>query len=568
MIALNAQIGCNCPDGLMTARSPLAILLKVVRLKTRAMIKKLLRATINYKESIFMSGYKNILKELLKEVVAELFSGCLISAENTESGFYCDFDLSSPLNADGINAINAWLSELDISCAYELSGFSGAYLDGDANKKMLQRIYVTAFETPDELKQHQKKLSIAAEHNHKKLGSQLGLFSTSEEVGQGLVLWHPKGATIRFLLEQFSQAAHLLNGYQWSYTPHIGRSELWKTSGHLDNFRDLMYSPLDIDGEEYYLKPMNCPFHFIIYNNETRSYRDLPIRMAEFGTVYRYELSGTLNGLTRVRGFTQDDAHIICTPEQVESEVAFALKFSLYILQAFGLTKFKSYVSTKPKNKSIGTDEQWDIATEVLKKAVVSAGLEYEIDDGGGAFYGPKIDLKLYDSLGREWQCSTIQFDFNLPERFKMKYIGSDGKKHAPYIVHRALFGSIERFFAMLIEHYKGNFPLWYAPVQFAIIPINHFHNAYCKKLEIALKRKGLRVEADYTENHMREKIKRFESDKIPFMLVVGDKDIDAGGFSVRSRKDGNLGLMKLDLLMEHIQDEIEQGNPKYIMEE
>ena len=404
--------------------------------------------------------------------------------------------------------------------------------------------------------------------DHKKISTQLGLFSTSDEVGQGLVLWHPKGATIRFLLEQFSQAAHLLNGYQWAYTPHIGRAELWKTSGHLDNFRDSMYNSIDIDGEEYYLKPMNCPFHFVIYNSEKRSYRDLPMRIAEFGTVYRYELSGTLNGLTRVRGFTQDDAHIICTPEQVENEVAFALKFSLYILRSFGLTDFKPYVSTKPKNKSIGSDEQWEMATEVLKKAVAAAGLEYEIDDGGGAFYGPKIDLKLYDSLGREWQCSTIQFDFNLPERFKMKYVGSDGKNHTPFIVHRALFGSIERFFALLIEHYKGDFPLWYAPVQFAIIPINQSHNDYCKRLEIDLKKLGLRVEADYTEINMREKIKRFENQKIPYMLVVGDKDIEAEGFSVRSRKEGNLGVMNLNALTEHIKDDLEQGNPKYILEE
>ena len=404
--------------------------------------------------------------------------------------------------------------------------------------------------------------------DHKMLGAQLGLFSKSDEVGQGLVLWHPKGATIRFLLEQFSQSAHLLNGYTWAYTPHIGRSELWKISGHLDNFRESMYNPIDIDGEEYYLKPMNCPFHFIIYNSELRSYRDLPIRMAEFGTVYRYELSGTLNGLTRVRGFTQDDAHIICTPEQVEGEVAFALKFSLYILRSFGLTEFRPYISTKPESKSIGTDEQWEMATEVLKKAVEAAGQKYEIDEGGGAFYGPKIDLKLCDALGREWQCSTIPFDFNLPERFKMKYVGTDGKNHAPYVVHRALFGSIERFLALLLEHYKGDFPLWFAPVQFGIVPIMAYHNDYCKKLEIELKKSGLRPEADYSELHMREKIKRFESEKIPYILVVGDKDIAAGGFSVRSRKQKDLGMMSFEALAEYIKGELELGKPKYILEE
>ena len=515
-----------------------------------------------------MSNYKSNLKMLLCEAVAALYSGNVAVNEITESGFFCDFDLSEPLNPEKIAEIKDWLSDKHIPCAYELSGFSGAYLDGDASKKMLQRIYVTAFETRDKLQDYHEKMVKASEHDHKKISAQLGFFSTSDEIGQGLVLWHPKGATIRFLLEQFSQAAHMLNGYQWVYTPHIGRSKLWKTSGHLDNFRDSMYNPIDVDGDEYFLKPMNCPFHFIIYNSETRSYRDLPIRMAEFGNVYRYELSGTLNGLTRVRGFTQDDAHIICTPEQVESEVALALKFSLYILRSFGLTEFKPYVSTKPKNKSIGSDEEWDMATEVLKKAVFAAGLEYEIDEGGGAFYGPKIDLKLYDSLGREWQCSTIQFDFNLPGRFNMKYVGSDGKSHTPVVVHRALFGAIERFFALLIEHYKGDFPLWYAPVQFAVVPINQTHNEYCKRLEIDLKRRGMRVDADYTESHIREKIKRFETQKIPYILVIGDKEIEEGGFSIRSRKHGNLGVMNIESLAEHVKDDLDQGKPKYILEE
>lgn len=514
------------------------------------------------------SECKKELVRLLEEAVGGLFSGRLICYEITESGFYCDFDMPGSLKPEKIAAINKRLLGGDIKWAYEISGFSGAYQDGDASKKMLQRIYVTAFETDEELKNHRNKVSYAATHDHKKLGAKLGLFSLSDDIGQGLVLWHQKGAAIRFLLEQFSQAAHLMNGYQWAYTPHIGRSELWKTSGHLDNFRDTMYNPINIDDEEYFLKPMNCPFHFLIYNSEKHSYRDLPIRMAEFGTVYRYELSGTLNGLTRVRGFTQDDAHIICTPGQAESEVAFALKFSLYILRSFGLNEFKLYVATKPKDKSIGTLEQWDIATEVLKKAVTAAGLDYEVDEGGGAFYGPKIDLKLYDSLRREWQCSTIQFDFNLPERFKMEYTGSDGRGHQPFVIHRALFGAVERFFALLIEHYKGDFPLWFAPVQFAVVPIRQCHNAYCKQLEISLKKLGLRVETDYYESHMREKIKRFEIEKIPYILMVGDKDIEAGGFSVRSRRDGILGVMTLESLLTHIKDELDMGKPKYIFEE
>lgn len=512
--------------------------------------------------------YKNNLIGLLRQALAELYSGSFVGSEITASGFYCDFDIKNPITPEKIGEINAWLSRKDINCCYEISNFSGVYPDGDSGREMLQRIYVTAFETGDEFQAHKEKLSAATEREHKKLGTQLGLFSTCEEVGQGLPLWHPKGATIRFLLEQFSQGAHLLNGYQWAYSPHIARAELWQTSGHLDNYRDTMYNPLDIDGSGYYLKPVNCPYHFIMYNSETRSYRDLPLRIAEFGTVYRYELSGTLHGLTRVRGFTQDDAHIICMPEQVENEVELALQFSLYILRSFGLSQFKPYISTRPKDKFIGTDREWDAATDVLKKAVTSAGLEYEIDEGGGAFYGPKIDLKLQDSAGNEWQCSTIQFDFNLPQRFKMKYVGSDGKLHSPVVVHRALFGSIERFFALLIEHYKGDFPLWYAPVQFAIVPIGRLHNDYCKRLEIDLKKQGLRVEADYTESNMREKIKRFEIQKIPYMLVVGNKDIESGGFSVRSRKDGNLGLMTLESLLLHVKDDIEQGKPQYIFEE
>jgi len=402
-------------------------------------------------------------------------------------------------------------------------------------------------------------------NNHRTIGNQLELFSKSEEIGQGLALWHPKGAAIRSLLEQFSQGAHMLNGYQWAYSPHIGRAKLWETSGHLENYRDIMYNPLDIDGDEYYLKPVNCPFHFTMYNAKPRSYRDLPMRIAEFGTVYRYELSGTLTGLARVRGFTQDDAHIICTPEQVADEAAQALKFSLYVLKAFGFNEFKPYISTRPKGKSIGSEEDWEMAIDVLKKAVEASGLEYEIDEGGGAFYGPKIDIKLLDSHGTEWQCSTIQFDFNLPERFDMKYVGNDGINHRPVVVHRALFGSFERFFAMIIEHYQGDFPLWFAPVQFGIVPIGSQHNEYCKQLEISLKKLSMRVEGDYTEAHMREKIKGFELEKVPYMLVVGDKDINQGGFSVRSRKDGSCGVMNVETLMEYVKKDIELGKPRYI---
>ena len=370
------------------------------------------------------------------------------------------------------------------------------------------------------------------------------------------------------MLESFGQTAHILNDYQWVYTPHIGRADLWKTSGHLDYYKHSMYNPIVIDDEEYYLKPMNCPFHINIYNSEVHSYRDLPIKYAEYGTVYRYELSGTLNGLTRVRGFTQDDAHIICTPEQIESEVAAALKFSLYILRSFGFENFQPYISTKPKSKFIGKDSDWEMATEILKKAVVSAELDYKIDDGGGAFYGPKIDLKLKDSLNREWQCSTIQFDFNLPNRFNMFYIGNDGQKHTPFMVHRALFGSLERFTALLIEHYKGDFPFWFAPVQFGIVPIKESHYAYAKQLSKELKNHGFRISLNNEDENMRKKIKRFQLEKIPYILVIGDKELNDKTFSVRSRYDGDLGLMDISSLCDYLKPQIKQGKPRCILDD
>lgn len=511
-----------------------------------------------------MKAYKERLaEELTKAVIAVIGDADFIESGETNEGFYCDFNTQFPLNPEVFEKISKQMDSA--GRAFYLSHFSGVYEDGDADKRMLQRIYVVAFETQAELDSYRAYLSEAAERDHKNLGRKLKLFSTSDEIGQGLILWHPKGAMLRHLLEKFSQEAHILNDYQWVISPHIGRAQLWKTSGHLDFYKDSMYSPIKIDGEEYYLKPMNCPFHISIYNSEVRSYRDLPMRLAEFGTVYRYELSGALNGLTRVRGFTQDDAHIICTEEQIADEVANALKFSLYILRAFGFENFSAYVSTRPEKKSIGSEEQWKLATDVLKNALSSCGLPYKIDEGGGAFYGPKIDLKLNDSLGREWQCSTIQFDFNLPERFKMTYVGKDGNKHTPLMVHRALFGSLERFTALLIEHYKGDFPFWLSPVQFGIVPIKAEHNAYCKKLAVELKKRGFRIEADYGEGNMRTKIKNFEMERVPYMLIIGDKEMQAGGFSVRSRKNGSLGQMDIDTLCAYLMPEIEAGIPQYI---
>ncbi len=515
-----------------------------------------------------MENYKKLLAEKLLVAVKQSYINAeLIYFEESESGFFCDYNMPL-LNPTLIAEISKSIDTSGIQCAYELQGFSSVYEDGNAENRVLQRIYVTAFQTTAELEAYKSFVSEALKRDHKTLGSELKLFSSSNEIGQGLNLWHPKGAMMRYLVESFGQTAHILNGYEWVYTPHIGRAELWKTSGHLDFYKDSMYSPIVIDDEEYYLKPMNCPFHINIYNSEIHSYRDLPIKFAEYGTVYRYELSGALNGLTRVRGFTQDDAHIICTPEQVETEVSNALKFSLYTLRSFGLDKFEPYISTKPKHKSIGENSDWEMATEVLKKAVVSSGLEYEIDEGGGAFYGPKIDLKLRDSLNRQWQCSTIQFDFNLPSRFNMFYIGKDGQKHTPFMLHRALFGSLERFMALLIEHYKGDFPFWFSPVQFGIVPIKDLHFDYAKKLSKELKAQGFRVALNADNENMRNKIKKFQLEKIPYILVVGDKEVAENTFSVRSRKDGDLGAMGISSLCEYLKPKIELGKPKCIIED
>lgn len=510
-----------------------------------------------------MKKYKKMLAERLSNAVS---AECIYFEEN-DNGFSCDYDIP-PITPSVFAAIARNIDSCDIDCIYELSSFSGVYEDGNADNRVLQRIYVTAFPTASEFEEYKAFVAEAGKRDHKTLGNELKLFSSSNEIGQGLNLWHPKGAMLRYVIESFGQSAHMLNEYEWVYTPHIGMAELWKTSGHLDFYKESMYNPIVIDDEEYYLKPMNCPFHIHIYNSEGHSYRDLPVKYAEYGTVYRYELSGTLNGLTRVRGFTQDDAHIICTPEQIEVEVTQALKFSLYMLRSFGLEQFEPYISTKPKHKSIGDNSDWEMATEILKKAVLAAGLEYRIDEGGGAFYGPKIDLKLRDSLNRQWQCSTIQFDFNLPDRFNMFYVGSDGQKHTPYMVHRALFGSLERFIALLIEHYKGDFPFWFSPVQFGIVPIKDRHNDYAKKQARILKAQGFRVALNVDNDNMRNKIKKYQLEKIPYILVIGDKELAENTVSVRSRKDGDLGVMNISSLQEYLKPQIEQGKPRCILDD
>jgi threonyl-tRNA synthetase len=441
--------------------------------------------------------------------------------------------------------------------AFKLLSVAGAYWRGDERNPMLQRIYGTAWSNKEELDNYLWKLEEARKRDHRRLGKELDLFSISEEVGPGLILWHPKGAMIRVVAEDFVRQAHLENGYEWVFSPHIGRANLWQTSGHLDFYNENMYAPMDIEGEMYYAKPMNCPFHIQIYKNHLRSYRDLPQRYAEFGTVYRFERSGVLHGLTRVRGFTQDDAHIFCRPDQIDEEINRALDFSLYVLRSFGLRDFKAYLSTRPEEKYVGKPENWDAATEALRRAVEKAELPYEVDEGGGAFYGPKIDLKVHDALGREWQLSTIQFDFNLAERFQLEYIGEDSQPHQPYMVHRALMGSIERFMGVLIEHFGGAFPLWIAPVQAMLIPITDRHLDYASTVQQRLRAIGMRVEINQSRERMQAKIRNAQLQKVPYMLIIGDKEQAADSVSVRMRSGEDLGALPVDAFIERASAEI-----------
>lgn len=441
--------------------------------------------------------------------------------------------------------------------AVKLLSIAGSYFRGDEKNKMLQRIYGTAFPTKKELQDYLKQLEEAAKRDHRKLGTELDLFSFSNNVGPGLVLWHPKGALIRHLFESFWIDEHYKNGYDLLYTPHIGQSVLWETSGHLSFYKDGMYSPMEIEGKDYYVKPMNCPFHIEIYQSRLRSYRELPLRWAELGTVYRYEKSGALHGLLRVRGFTQDDSHIICTQDQIEDEIVDVLRLSLHIWKSFGFTEIKTYLSTRPA-KAVGEPERWEKALVSLRKAVDKLGLECVIDEGGGAFYGPKIDLKIKDAIGREWQTATIQFDFNLPERFDMTYIGEDGKKHRPYMVHRALMGSLERFFGILIEQYEGSFPVWLAPEQARILTISDKQHDAAMALKKELRSKGFRVEVDVKAATLGAKIKDARKERIPYLLIVGEREAADGTMSVRSRREGELGTMTIDQFVEKMQFEVD----------
>ncbi len=440
--------------------------------------------------------------------------------------------------------------------AFKLISISGAYWLGRADQPQLTRIYGLAFWSEKELKEKLRLIEEAKKRDHRKLGRELEFFMIDEDIGAGLVIWLPRGSIYRKVLEDYWKEEHLKRGYKLVYTPHIGKSKLWETSGHLECYKENMFPAMEMEGEEYYVKPMNCPFHIAIYKSKVRSYKELPLKLAELGTVYRYELSGVLHGLMRVRGFTQDDAHIICTPEQVDDVIKETLDLALSMLRDFGFDDFKIYLSTKPEY-AIGSDEQWELSQNALKKAIEELGYEYEIDEGGGAFYGPKIDVKIKDALGRLWQCSTIQFDFNLPERFDMTYVGPDNKKHRPYMIHRALLGSIERFTGILLEHYAGLLPVWLSPTQVRILPIAERHKEYAKKVYERLEREGFRVEIDERDERLGAKIRDAELMKIPYILVVGDKEVEGNTVSVRSKREGNLGSMSIDEFAEFLRQKI-----------
>ncbi|MGB9005121.1 MAG: threonine--tRNA ligase [Candidatus Aminicenantales bacterium] len=444
---------------------------------------------------------------------------------------------------------------------FKLLSVSGAYWKGDERGQQLQRIYGTVFFTKKELDDYLVILEEAKKRDHRKLGQELDLFSTSEDLGSGLILWHPKGGRIRALIEQHWRERHWEGGYELLFTPHIGRESLWQTSGHLDFYKDSMYAPMLIDEQNYYLKPMNCPFHIQIYKSRLRSYRDLPLRWAELGTVYRYERSGVLHGLLRVRGFTQDDAHIICTPEQIEEEILRVLDFSISILADFGFADYKIDLSVRdPKNpaKYAGSDDMWRQAEVSLVKALEARRLPYQRIEGEAVFYGPKIDIKVKDALGRLWQCTTIQFDFNIPERCDMTYVGEDGREHRPYMVHRALLGSLERFFGLLIEHFNGNFPPWLAPVQVRLLPIAERHQAYAEKLESEFRGRGLRAEVDGRREKIGYKIRDAEVHKVPFILVVGDKEAADGTASLRVHSQGDKGAVAVSVFLEKVKEIID----------
>jgi len=564
--------------------------------------------------------YRHSSSHVMAQAVKELFPGVKVTiGPSIEDGFYYDFDNESPFTPEDLEKIEKKMADLikadrpfvrsEMSSAdaqafflsrgetykaeiisdlgevgvslYEQGGFTdlcrgphvpstgyikafkllnsaGAYWRGDEKNKMLQRIYGTSWATKDQLKEYLDKLEEIKRRDHRKIGRELELFSHEEETGAGLILWHPKGAVMRRTIEDFWKAEHLKSGYELVYTPHIAKLDMWKQSGHWDFYRESMYAPMEIDEVQYELKPMNCPFHIAIYKTKMRSYRDLPIRWAELGTVYRYERSGALHGLMRVRGFTQDDAHIFCRPDQLEDEIFKVLDFTVFVLTTFGFSDYDIYLSTQPE-KSVGAQENWDIATEALRTALEKKGLAYEIDPGEGVFYGPKIDIKIKDVLGRSWQCTTVQVDFNLPERFNLEYISDDGTAKQPIMVHRALMGSLERFFGVLIEHYAGAFPVWLAPVQVRVCTITNRLDEYAEAFVAELKAAGVRAEADLRNEKIGYKIREATLQKVPYILVVGDKESEAGNVAVRLLAGKDLGAMPKAEFMDRVLGDIRE---------
>lgn len=560
--------------------------------------------------------YRHSSAHLLALAVTELFPGTQLGiGPSIENGFYYDFQRETPFTAEELDSIEQRMLELvkadypferlwmdkpegltwfrkhgaELKCeliqeragehfscykvgslidfcrgphipslgkikALKLLSVAGAYWKGEEANQQLQRIYGTSFYDKKQLAAYLHQLEEAKKRDHRRIGKELDLFSLQEDAGPGLVFWHPKGALIRNEIEDFWRQEHLSGGYEFVYTPHIAKKDLWRTSGHVDFYGQNMYSAMEVDEVDYQLKPMNCPFHILIYKNQLRSYRELPLRWAETGTVYRYERSGVLQGLLRVRGFTQDDAHIFCQSEKIEEEILGVLDFTLSLLRSFGFSDFEVFLSTRPE-KYVGSVEAWEISTEALRRAVEVRELEYSTDEGGGAFYGPKIDLKIKDAIGRSWQCTTIQFDFNLPERFDLSYVGDDGKLHRPYMVHRALLGSMERFFGILIEHFAGAFPLWLAPVQVVLLPISQRHTEVALALEARLVQEKFRAKTDLRNEKVNAKIRRAQMEKVPFMVVLGDRELKEGTLSVRNRFDGDLGSFSFEKFLNLIQD-------------
>ncbi|OIO47422.1 MAG: threonine--tRNA ligase [Parcubacteria group bacterium CG1_02_40_82] len=529
--------------------------LPILEEKIRAIIKQNLafekkQIDVKKAQELFKKAKQPYKVELIKDLVKEE-KATLRQAQGKKVTIYKTGNFVDLCRGPHIDSTGEIKSD-----AFKLLKIAGAYWRGSEKNKMLQRIYGTAFENKKDLEAYLKKLEEAEKRDHRKLGKDLDLFSLPELAGGGLPVWHPKGAVVRQTIEDFWKKEHQAKDYKLVYSPHIGNINIWKKSGHWDFYRENLYSPIKIDTEEYLLKPMNCPFHIFVYQSQTRSYKDLPLRYAELGTVYRYERSGVLHGLTRVRGFTQDDAHIFCTPEQLSEELVRIIEFAVKMLKVFGFSDYDIFLSTRPE-KFIGNEKIWDKATKALKYALDKTGLKYQIDPGEGVFYGPKIDIKIKDALDRAWQCTTIQVDFNLPERFDVSYIDEKGKKQQPIMIHRALLGSLERFIGVLIEHYAGAFPVWLAPEQVWILPIGSRHKEYALKVAEALKQQNIRVVVKNENETIGKKIRDGELQKIPYLLVVGDKEISAESVAVRERGKGDLGPIKLDKFIEKIIDEI-----------